>query len=116
MNDALGSRLERAALLLAVVSVATMASVVDTVAQTAGQGGVPFLNTNAIPYYSVDSGAVVRINGNRYHNRPLYANHLRAYVLAGDQPNIRLVQDPYAYGNMQMAVSRSGGSPLRSSR
>ncbi len=108
MNDALGSRLERAALLLAVVSVATMASVVDTVAQTAGQGGVPFLNTNAIPYYSVDSGAVVRINGNRYHNRPLYANHLRAYVLAGDQPNIRLVQDPYAYGNMQMAVSRSG--------
>lgn len=77
-------------------------------AQTAGQEGGVFLSARTEPYYGCEAGAVVRDNGERFHNRPLYCNHIRTYVLAGDQPMVRLVQDPCVFGNMQFAVRRGG--------
>lgn len=75
---------------------------------TAGQGNAPSLNTNVTPYYAVENGAVVKRNGDRYHNRPLYAHQVQAYVLAGDQPLPGLVEDPHVYGCMLFAVERGG--------
>lgn len=56
--------------------------------------------------YAVENGAVVFQNGDRYHNRPLYCNHLAALVLAGDRPSLRLVCDPYVYGCFMLAYVR----------
>lgn len=58
--------------------------------------------------YDVLDGAIATHNGARYHNRPLYCNHMPTFVLAGDRPHLRLARDPYVYGCFMLAVVRDG--------
>ena len=52
--------------------------------------GRPDLEAMKQPIYTVENGAFVRHNGDRYCNRPLYCNQTNAVVLAGDKPYLML--------------------------
>ncbi|NJK95897.1 MAG: DUF4450 domain-containing protein [Bacteroidales bacterium] len=60
--------------------------------------------------YTVKDGAIVGQNTGRYNNRPLYINNTNAFVLAGDQPVMRLAKDQYVFGTFMMALERNGKS------
>lgn len=57
-------------------------------------------------YQAVDN-AIVRHNGPRYCNRPLYCPDSVAFVMAGDRPVVRLVKDPFLRGTLAVAVVRN---------
>lgn len=58
-------------------------------------------------YRAVD-GAIVKHNGQRFCNRPLYCPDSVAFVMAGDRPLVRLVKDPFFDGTLMVAVTRNG--------
>lgn len=60
--------------------------------------------------YMVKDGAIVGENTGRYNNRPLYINNTNAFVLAGDQPVMRLAKDQYVFGTFMIAFERNGKS------
>jgi len=57
-------------------------------------------------YYRVEGDAIVRHNGVRYHNRPLYGDHRPSVLLAGDRPMPRHVNSPFVCGSMMIGVVR----------
>ncbi len=78
------------------------------VAQNAEQDVRNVARAGAEGTYTVHGDAIVARNGPRYHNRPLYCNHMPAFVLAGDRPHLRLARDPYVYGCFMLAYLRDG--------
>lgn len=73
-----------------------------------------FLTTCALasePYvtaYQAMDGAIVKNNGQRFCNRPLYCPDSVAFVMAGDRPLVRLIKEPYFNGTLMVAVLRNG--------
>jgi len=60
------------------------------------------------PTYSVEGDALVRHNGDRYNNRPLYCNQIRGVVLAGDKPFFRLGSDKLLHAQFMVSLARGG--------
>lgn len=61
------------------------------------------------PVYAVEGEAIVRHNGPSYNNRPLFGGaEPLFFVLAGDRPFLRLLQEPYDYGTFMVAMIRDG--------
>ncbi|HBE41239.1 MAG TPA: hypothetical protein DDW27_08555, partial [Bacteroidales bacterium] len=58
--------------------------------------------------YKVIDGSFTGYNMDRYNNRPLYCNHMHAFILTGDRPYIRFMNDPYIYGSLMIGVIRDG--------
>ena len=58
------------------------------------------------PAYSIEGDALVRHNGDRYNNRPLYCNQIQAVVLAGDRPFLRLGSDKWLHAQFMLALVR----------
>ena len=56
--------------------------------------------------YELLDGAIAKLNGEFFFNRPVYANHMDAFLLAGDRPLMRMVCDPYTYGYLLVGVAR----------
>ncbi len=56
--------------------------------------------------YAVEDSAIVRRNGDRYHNRPLYCKHMPALVMAGDRPCLLFASEPYLCGEFMVALVR----------
>ncbi len=75
-------------------------------AQNAEQDVRKLVTAGAEGAYGVEGDAIVMHNGTRYHNRPLYCNHIPAFALAGDRPCVRLARDPYVYGCFMAAYAR----------
>lgn len=63
--------------------------------------------TNA-PAYTVERGAFVRHNGDRFNNRPLYCNQIAAIVVAGDRPLLRIGVGGLNGGTFLLAYARGG--------
>lgn len=62
------------------------------------------------PLYRVDAGAFVRHNGDRFNNRPLYANQLTAVVVGGDRPLLRFGLGVTQSGTFMVGLARGGVS------
>ena len=58
--------------------------------------------------YKIIDNSFTGYNMDRYNNRPLYCYHMSAFVLTGDRPYIRLMNDPYIYGSLMIGVIRDG--------
>jgi hypothetical protein len=58
--------------------------------------------------YIVLDNSFVGYNLDRYNNRPLYCHHMSAFILTGDRPYIRLMNDPYIYGSFMIGIIRNG--------
>jgi len=58
--------------------------------------------------YCPDGQAIVRHNGERFNNRPLYGNQSNAIVLAGDRPLIRFGEGNVLHGDFMAALVRGG--------
>jgi hypothetical protein len=56
--------------------------------------------------YSVEEDAIVSHNGARFFNRPLYASNIPAMALAGDKPQMRLIDAEYCYGALLLGYVR----------
>ncbi len=56
--------------------------------------------------YAVEDSAIVRRNGDRYHHRPLYCQHMPALVMAGDRPCLLFASEPYICGEFMVAMVR----------
>jgi hypothetical protein len=65
---------------------------------------------SAETFYRIEHDAIVRENGTRYHNRPLYGDHRPAVLLAGDRPMLRYVHSPFVGGSMMIGVVRGDRS------
>jgi len=74
---------------------------------------VPATRATAQPRYSVEGDAIVGRGSTRYFgNRPLYVNNRNSFVMAGDRPLIRYVQDHYMFGTFMVSFVR-GDAPSR---
>jgi hypothetical protein len=74
---------------------------------------VPPARPTAQPRYSVEGDAIVACDATRYFgNRPLYVNNGNSFVLTGDRPLIRYVQDHYMFGTFMISLVR-GDKPSR---
>src|SRR5258708_29033675 len=74
---------------------------------------VPATRATAQPRYSVEGDAIVGRGPTRYFgNRPLYLNNGNSFVMAGDRPLIRYVQDHYMFGTFMISFVR-GDAPSR---
>ncbi len=60
------------------------------------------------PKYNVVGDAIIGHNIGSYNNRPLYINNTNAFILAGDQPIVRLAKSQYLYGTFMLAIERNG--------
>ena len=60
--------------------------------------------------YGVENDAIVAQNGARFFNRPLYAPNIPAMALAGDKPQIRLIDAEYCYGTLLLGYARGESS------
>lgn len=60
--------------------------------------------------YAAENGAMVRHNGTRFFNRPLYAPNIPAMTLAGDKPQVRFIDSEYGYGVLLLGYARGGSS------
>ncbi|MGA2499972.1 MAG: DUF4450 domain-containing protein, partial [Tepidisphaeraceae bacterium] len=58
------------------------------------------------PIYSPEGQAIVRHNGDRFNNRPLYCNQISAIVVAGDRPLIRFGSGSVLNGTFMAALVR----------
>ena len=58
------------------------------------------------PLYDAEGTAIVRRNGERFNNRPLYCNQLSAIVLAGDRPLVRFGNGAVLNGTFMAALAR----------
>ena len=58
--------------------------------------------------YKIINNSFAGHNLDRYNNRPLYCYHMPAFILTGDRPYIRLMNDPYIYGGFMIGVIRDG--------
>lgn len=65
-------------------------------------------SANITGSYKVIDGSFTGYNIDRYNNRPLYCNHMPAFILTGDRPYIRFMNDPYIYGSLMIGVLRDG--------
>jgi hypothetical protein len=74
----------------------------------AGTFGRIDLDTLKTPTYTVEGDGMVRHNGDRFSNRPLYCNHTFAIVLAGDKPYLFFGNGPTASGSLMFALMRNG--------
>ena len=63
---------------------------------------------NAI--YTAEDNAIVSYNGTRFFNRPLYAPNIQAITLAGDKPQMRLIDSEYHYGALLLGYVRGESS------
>jgi hypothetical protein len=63
-------------------------------------------DTLITPLYTVEGNALVRHNGERFNNRPLYCNQLPAIVLAGDRPLLRFGSGSGQCGTFIVALAR----------
>ena len=89
--------------ILATLLLAPLAAVVVTVAGPVGPVNMAELRT---PVYSVECGAFVRHNGERFNNRPLYCNQTSAIVIAGDRPLVRFGSGSVLHGTFMGALVR----------
>jgi Domain of unknown function (DUF4450) len=78
------------------------------VAATAGPIGRARLEDLVTPLYTVEGDALVRHNGDRFNNRPLYCNQLPAIVVAGDRPLLRFGSGSLQCGTFIVALARGG--------
>jgi hypothetical protein len=62
------------------------------------------------PIYDVRGDAIIRHNGDRFSNRPLYCNQLPAIVLAGDRPLVRFGQGGILNGTFIAALARGNNA------
>ena len=62
------------------------------------------------PVYSVEAGAFVRHNGERFNNRPLYANQLTAVVVGGERPLLRFGLGVTQSGTFMVGLARGDAS------
>ena len=60
------------------------------------------------PLYTVEGDALVRHNGDRFNNRPLYCNQTSAIVIAGDRPLVRFGNGSVLHGTFMAAMARGG--------
>ncbi len=60
------------------------------------------------PFYTVAGDALIRHNGDRYCNRPLYCNHTFAVVLGGDKPCAMVGGGKVFLGNLMLALVQDG--------
>ncbi len=58
--------------------------------------------------YTVENGSIYGLNTSRYNNRPLYINNTNAFILAGDQPIVRLAKNQFLYGTFMAGIQRNG--------
>lgn len=77
-----------------------------TLAAHGGTVGRTDLTTLEQPIYTVEGDALIRHNGNRFNNRPLYCNQLSAIVIAGDRPLVRFGNGPVLHGTFMAALVR----------
>ena len=80
-----------------------MAGVLPVSAGTVGRADLSALKT---PIYTVEGDAFVRYNGDRFCNRPLYANQIPAVVLAGDKPFLKFGENKVMLGAFMLALKR----------
>ncbi len=73
---------------------------------SAGTVGRVDLTTLQTPVYTVEGDAFVRHNGDRFCNRPLYANQISAVTLAGDKPFLKFGENRLLLGNFMLAFVR----------
>ncbi len=71
-----------------------------------GSQGRVDLETLRTPVYTAEGNAIVRHNGDRFNNRPLYCNQISAIVVAGDRPLIRCGNGPVLNGTFMAALVR----------
>jgi hypothetical protein len=75
-------------------------------AERAGGAGRVDLETLRTPIYTPEGTAIVRHNGDRFNNRPLYCNQTSAIVVAGDRPLIRCGNGSVLNGSFMAALVR----------
>ena len=80
--------------------------VICTLHTSAGPVGRVDLAALQTPIYTVEGDAFVRHNGDRFGNRPIYANQISAVVLAGDKPYLRFGENKQLLGNFMLAFVR----------
>lgn len=90
-------------LLLACAVGLDLAAGLDAVGGTAGRTDAEMLRT---PIYTAEGDAIVRHNGDRFNNRPLYGNQNNAIVLTGDRPLVRLANGSMLNGTFMAALFR----------
>lgn len=74
---------------------------------------VPAAHAIARSRYSVDGTAIVgRGPTMHFGNRPLYLNNGNSFVMAGDRPLIRYIQNHYMFGTFMISLVR-GNTPCR---
>jgi hypothetical protein len=71
-----------------------------------GSAGRVDPETLRTPVYTPEGQAIVRHNGDRFNNRPLYCNQTSAIVVAGDRPLIRLGNGSVLNGSFMAALVR----------
>ncbi len=67
----------------------------------------PLAGESCVTAYQAADGRIVRHNGPRYCNRPLYCPDSVAFVMAGDRPLVRLIKEPFFRGTIMVAVVRN---------
>jgi hypothetical protein len=77
----------------------------------AGPTNGPDLSKLQTPIYAVDGNSLVRHNGNRFNNRPLYGNQVYYVTLAGDRPMLR-VGGAYVHNGVFMLAYARGESAV----
>lgn len=61
------------------------------------------------PYMVRDGGIVTRAGRGYFSNRPLYGRNDGSFVLAGDQPLLRVAQGKHVFGSLLLAYAPRGG-------
>lgn len=73
--------------------------------------GAPDTPTSTpVPTYAVEEGAFVRHNGDRFNNRPLYANQMTAVVVGGDRPLLRFGLGVTQSGTFMIGLARGANA------
>ena len=84
-------------------------SVAFTTAVFAGPGRIDpeMLKT---PAYTAEANAIVRHNGTRFNNRPLYCNQVTAIVVTGDRPLARFGTGQFLNSTFMAAMVRGNNA------
>jgi hypothetical protein len=77
----------------------------------AGPTNGPDMSKLQTPIYAVEGDSLVRRNGNRFNNRPLYGNQVYYVTLAGDRPMLR-VGGAYVHNGVFMLAFVRGESAV----
>ncbi|MFT3789420.1 MAG: DUF4450 domain-containing protein [Tepidisphaeraceae bacterium] len=73
---------------------------------SAGLTDGPNLDRLQTPIYAIDGDALVRHNGDRFNNRPLYGSQVTFAVLTGDRPLVRFGTGSMHNGTFMLAIVR----------